>query len=149
MGRDDAKPVSGLQGGTAPARAFSAYMRYAVKDRPVEEFDLGADRPDWQLEPDEEPTFGDPDEYYFIDEDGNLIEQRQRDPGAAQNLPDSPRGNDAPPAVTEDFLNEAIGGSPPRPRPSDRPPQAPRRDPAAPIPPREQPQDESSNNRIQ
>ena len=29
------KAVAGLQGGTAPARAFAAYMRYAVKDRPV------------------------------------------------------------------------------------------------------------------
>ena len=31
MGRDDAKPVAGLQGGTAPARAFADFMRYAVK----------------------------------------------------------------------------------------------------------------------
>ena len=39
MGRDDNSRVGGLQGGTAPARAFAAYMRYAVKDRPVEQFD--------------------------------------------------------------------------------------------------------------
>ena len=32
MGRDDARPVRGLQGGRAPARAFAAYMREAVKD---------------------------------------------------------------------------------------------------------------------
>jgi penicillin-binding protein 1A len=38
MGRDDAKPVGGLQGGTAPAHAFAAYMRIAVAGRPVENF---------------------------------------------------------------------------------------------------------------
>src|SRR5690348_2331679 len=32
MGRDDAKPVGGLWGGTSPARAFSDYMRFAVKN---------------------------------------------------------------------------------------------------------------------
>ena len=35
MGRDDAQPVSGLQGGTAPARAFASFMARAVKDRPA------------------------------------------------------------------------------------------------------------------
>ena len=140
MGRDDAKPVPGLQGGRAPAAAFSAYMRYAVRGRAVEEFELGSDRPDWELEPDEEMMFGDPDEYYFIDENGNLIEPGLRDPDALDDPGVAPRGNDAPPAVTEDFLDEAIGTSPPRPRPSDRQPNQPRRDPAAPIPPREQPQ---------
>src|SRR6187402_166116 len=75
MGRDDAKAVPGLQGGTAPARAFSAFMRYATKNRPVEEFDTEVQLPEWQLEPDEEFMFGDPDdEYYYIDEEGNLIE---------------------------------------------------------------------------
>ena len=54
MGRDDAKRVSGLQGGAAPARAFSAFMRYAVKDRPIEEFDTDLKLPEWQLEPDDE-----------------------------------------------------------------------------------------------
>ena len=33
MGRDDARPVPGLQGGTAPARAFASYMRVAVAGR--------------------------------------------------------------------------------------------------------------------
>src|SRR5690606_16488787 len=54
MGRDDAKAVSGLQGGTAPAKAFSQYMRVAVRNRPVEEFDTDLQLPDWQVEPDEE-----------------------------------------------------------------------------------------------
>ncbi|MEL0253352.1 MAG: PBP1A family penicillin-binding protein, partial [Novosphingobium sp.] len=39
MGRDDAKAVPGLQGGSAPARAFAAYMKVATRKRPVEQFD--------------------------------------------------------------------------------------------------------------
>ena len=34
IGRDDARPIPGLQGGRAPARIFSAYMVDAVKGRP-------------------------------------------------------------------------------------------------------------------
>ena len=34
MGRDNARPVAGLQGGRAPASAFRSVMRVAVKDRP-------------------------------------------------------------------------------------------------------------------
>lgn len=54
MGRDDAKTVGGLQGGTAPARAFAAFMKVAVAKRPVEQFETEVPLPDWQLEPDEE-----------------------------------------------------------------------------------------------
>lgn len=124
MGRDDARAVPGLQGGTAPARAFAAYMRHAVKDRPVEEFDTDLQLPEWQLEPDDEFLFGDPEEYYFIDEDGNLIappgpdeprglpfppgeanepQQRRPEPG------DQPAAS-APPAASDDFLERATGG---------------------------------------
>jgi len=35
VGRDDAKPVPGLQGGRAPARIFAQYMVEAVKGRPA------------------------------------------------------------------------------------------------------------------
>ena len=38
MGRDDSRTVPGLQGGTAPARAFAQYMKVAVAKRPVEQF---------------------------------------------------------------------------------------------------------------
>lgn len=37
VGRDDAKPIDGLQGGRAPARIFAAFMRKAVEGRPVDE----------------------------------------------------------------------------------------------------------------
>src|SRR5690606_8660430 len=90
MGRDDAKAVPGLQGGAAPARAFAAYMRHAVRDRPVEEFDTDLQLPEWQLEPDDEFLFGDPEDYYFIDEYGNLVPP----PG-----PEDPEGMPFPPVV--------------------------------------------------
>ncbi len=150
MGRDDAKPVPGLQGGTAPARAFSAYMRYAVKDRPVEEFDTDLQLPEWQLEPDDEFLFGNPnEEYYFIDENGNLVEPPGPDEGGppaptpapapvqdldrqqpavggprplrtAAPVPASP-----PPAASDDFLERATGGELPAARATRRPPGAP------------------------
>ena len=54
MGRDDARPVAGLQGGTAPARAFHDFMASRWRGRPVEQFETEVPLPDWQLEPDEE-----------------------------------------------------------------------------------------------
>ena len=58
MGRDDARPVAGLQGGTAPARAFHDFMTVAVANRPVEQFETQVPMPDWQLTPEEE-MYGD------------------------------------------------------------------------------------------
>jgi penicillin-binding protein 1A len=130
MGRDDAKAVPGLQGGRAPAQAFAAYMRYAVKDRPVEEFDVTLNLPDWMTEPDEEALFGDPEDYYYIDENGNLVEPARREqepdpfgPEDARVPPQpgtpggDPRPQRPPPAVSEDFLQQATGAAPTRPKP--------------------------------
>jgi len=125
MGRDDAKPVPGLQGGTAPARAFAAYMRIAVAKRPVEKFDTELKLPDWQLEPDDEVLYGNPDDYYFVDENGNLIDPGSRSPrggdpgpGPSQIEEDpGPSGNgglesvDPPAAANDDFLDQATGRS--------------------------------------
>src|SRR6185503_2389649 len=58
MGRDDARPIPGLQGGTAPARAFHDFMVVAVANRPIEQFETQVPLPDWQLSPEEE-MFGD------------------------------------------------------------------------------------------
>ena len=58
MGRDDARTVGNLQGGTAPARAFHDFMTVAVARRPVEQFETQVPMPDWQLTPEEE-MFGD------------------------------------------------------------------------------------------
>ena len=106
MGRDDAKPVPGLQGGTAPARAFAAYMAKAVAERPVEKFDTEVTLPAWQLEPDDEAQLGgNPDEYYYADDQGNMIAPDRQEPlpndGGEQKVP--------PAAANEDFLREATG----------------------------------------
>lgn len=73
MGRDDAKPVAGLHGGTAPAKAFADYMRVAVAKRPIEQFDTQVTLPEWQQNLDEENYFGQPDNGVFVDENGNPI----------------------------------------------------------------------------
>ena len=111
MGRDDAKAVPGLQGGRAPAQAFAAYMRYAVKDRAVEEFETTVELPEWQQEPDEEAMYGSPEDYYYIDEQGNLVEPGRRDPAQDGDGPEGAR-----PAASEDFLEQATGGQIPRPQ---------------------------------
>ena len=122
MGRDDAKPVPGLQGGRAPAQAFAAFMRYAVKDRPVEEFDVTLELPEWQLEPDEEALLGEPEDYYYIDEQGNLVEPARR---PEEPSPFGVEGERRPPAAaSQDFLEEATGGTLPQP-PRRPPPQQP------------------------
>lgn len=121
MGRDDAKPVHGLQGGTAPARAFADYMRVAVAKRPLEKFDTELKLPDWQLEPDDEVMFGNPDEYYYPDEQGNMVQ-----PGsdAETDGPDQQDNSglipiDPPPAAGDDFLDRATGSRPPGGRPAE------------------------------
>ena len=138
MGRDDAKAVPGLQGGRAPAQAFAAYMRYAVRSRPVEEFDVKLELPDWQLEPDEEAMFGEPDEYYYIDEQGNLVEPGPRDPGQSPFGIDGERTPNGPPAASQDFLEEATGGALQQ---TPRPPRDQRRPPPSVPPPSFSPPD--------
>jgi len=71
MGRDDARAVRGLYGGTAPARAFAQYMRVAVAKRPVEKFQTQVTLPAWQLEPDDESLQADPNAYFYTDPNGN------------------------------------------------------------------------------
>ena len=115
MGRDDARAVPGLQGGTAPARAFAAYMRYAVAKRPVEAFDTDLKLPEWQLEPDDEANFGNPDDFYYVDEAGNLIDPGRvtEEPGQepARTDPDDlpPDELQPPPAANDEFLDQATG----------------------------------------
>ncbi|MEL0209700.1 MAG: penicillin-binding protein, partial [Novosphingobium sp.] len=92
MGRDDAKAVPGLQGGSAPARAFAAYMKVATRKRPVEQFDTELKLPQWQLEPDDEAMQGNPDDYFYVDEQGNLVDpsRRSRQPDEQAIDPDAP-----------------------------------------------------------
>ncbi len=98
MGRDDAKPVGGLQGGRAPAKAFADYMRIAVARRPVEAFDTEVKLPEWQLEEDDGVIFGAPEEGGLVDENGMPIEL----PGMAP----PPEEGGAPPLEDGPVLNQ-------------------------------------------
>ena len=144
MGRDDAKSVAGLQGGTAPARAFSEFMKVAVAGRPVQNFETDVPLPDWQLEPDEE-VWGLPYEEGtnapMVDENGNPIDPRPGDPLGP------PAGDPAAPGSPDQSELDRIFSSPPPPRqqqPQQQPPRAPppRSEPAPdPLEPRpDQPQ---------
>ncbi|MBV8238199.1 MAG: PBP1A family penicillin-binding protein [Sphingomonas sp.] len=73
MGRDDAKPIAGLHGGTAPARAWHDFMIKAVANRPIEQFETQVTLPEAQLEPDAESYYGGPDNGLFVDPDGNPV----------------------------------------------------------------------------
>ena len=140
MGRDDAKPVPGLQGGTAPARAFHDFMSVAVANRPIQQFQTQVPMPDWQLTPEEE-IYGDQpvdmnDTGPLVDANGmplgtpsQPIDQQQQQPMV------NPDGTGAP---TQQELDQAF---PPQQQPIRRPPpygtQPPRYPP--PPPPRQTP----------
>ncbi|MEA1014275.1 PBP1A family penicillin-binding protein [Sphingosinicella sp. LY1275] len=141
MGRDDAKALPGLQGGTSPARAFRDHMVRAVARRPVEKFDIEVALPDWEMEPDEEAWFGEPengpvipgDPGMMVDPDGNPIAPQPGQPidVAPQPLPapaDDPRREE----LNQEWLDRAVGrerAPPPAPRQAPPPRQLSARDP--------------------
>ena len=153
MGRDDAKTIPGLQGGTAPARAFHDFMTVAVARRPVEQFETQVPIPDWQLTPEEE-MYGDEgvdsNEIgpMMVDENGMPIAAPPPGMGFPQQQPMvQPDGTGAP---TQQELDQAF---PPQPQPQQpavrRPPgypppppprQPPPRQPTDPSQPQTQPQ---------
>ena len=161
MGRDDARPVAGLHGGTAPARAFAQFMKAAVAGRPIEQFDTQVTLPEAQLEPDAESYYGAPDNMSFVDDDGNpLPVDAPRAPagdpdyypdrpggppppaGIQQPLqgPQRPRDDLAPPdtggeRLDQDWLDRVTGQGASRRDPG----RDPRRDPGRAQPPRESP----------
>jgi len=152
MGRDDARPIAGLHGGTAPAQAFAAFMKPATANRPIEQFDTQVTLPEWQLEPDEETYFGQPDQDagQMVDENGNPIPQQSRDEEQQQQQDDG-APQQAQPAQQLDDLIDRVTGRDGQPRdgrdvrdsrdPRDpRDGRDPRRDPAA--QPRPLPRDE-------
>src|SRR6185295_17909766 len=121
MGRDDARMVPGLQGGTAPARAFHDFMAVAVANRPVEQFETQVPIPDWQLTPEEE-MYGDTalDENavqpMMVDENGMPIGMPPPEPGMPQQQPMvRPDGTGEP---TQQELDQAF---PPQPQPQPQP----------------------------
>jgi penicillin-binding protein 1A len=112
MGRDDAKPNPGLQGGRNPAQAFSAYMQVALRTRPVQNFDTQVTLPEWQIEPDEEAYYGDPDQQF-----GNEQAPPQSDEGAPP-----PQGRDDAVAAPDETAPQPA--APPRHTQPDRRPPA-------------------------
>jgi penicillin-binding protein 1A len=158
MGRDDAKAVPGLQGGTAPARAFATFMKPAVANRPVEAFDTQVTLPEWQLEPDQESYFGEPDNGLFVDEDGNPVEPgttAPSDPGPPLVDPDgnplppdqqeraarTARPEERPERLDQEWMDRALGRTPPPGRP------APQRERAPAIPPSDRPAERPQDSR--
>ena len=125
--------MPGLQGGTAPARAFSQFMRVAVTKRPVEQFETEVPLPDWQLEPDEE-AYGLPYEY----EDGQLVDPEGI--GLEPVDPLAPVTGPRPPGSPDQTELDRIFNSPLPPR-EQRPPPAPPRSetPPDPLQPRPDP----------
>lgn len=134
MGRDDARAVGGLQGGTAPARAFANFMQKAVANRPVEQFDTQVTLPEWQLEPDDESYYGEADNGLFVDEDGNPVQPYGDLPMPQSLTPDSGNEPAAPERLDQQWIDRAIGrgprdeAPPPRRRPNEAPPPSPRDD---------------------
>jgi penicillin-binding protein 1A len=138
MGRDDARPVPGLQGGTAPARAFHDFMTVAVANRPAEPFQTQVPLPDWQLTPEEE-IYGDE----AIDANGMapMVDENGMPIGTPMQLPEQglpppqpmvrPDGTGEP---TQQELDQAFPPAQPQIR---RPPPPPRQ--ITPPPPEQQP----------
>ena len=142
MGRDDARPVGGLQGGTAPARAFHDFMSVAVAKRPVEQFETQVPIPDWQLTPEEE-MFGDQ-----VDENGMemMVDENGLPFGSVPPTPDQgyPPQQPAAPSQgtgepTQEELDQAFPPPQQQPQRPQRPPPRPQPDPLAPTPDPSQP----------
>ncbi|HVF83027.1 MAG TPA: PBP1A family penicillin-binding protein [Sphingomicrobium sp.] len=111
MGRDDAKPVGDLQGGTAPARAFHDFMVTAVANRPVQQFETEVPMPDWQLEPEEQLWDANQlmeGEQPLVDAEGNPLSPQPGNPYVPDYV--DPRRS-GPPDQTE--LDRIFGGTPP------------------------------------
>jgi penicillin-binding protein 1A len=134
MGRDDARAIAGLQGGTAPARAFHDFMVAAVANRPVETFETEVPMPDWQLEP-EEQLWGNEmvGDQPMVDADGNPIGPQPADPLAPQTgtLPPATQGSEDQTEIDRVFPGTPPPASPREPAPA---PSAPPADSAQPRP---------------
>jgi penicillin-binding protein 1A len=88
MGRDDARPIPGLQGGRAPAQAWHDFMVQAVARRPVEPFDITVAQPEWQVDTETELVSEAPEGGMQVDADGNPIESQ--DPAYGEPFPETP-----------------------------------------------------------
>jgi penicillin-binding protein 1A len=149
MGRDDARPIAGLQGGTAPARAFHDFMSAAVAHRPVEQFQTEVPQPDWDLGDDGADYTTDNQVGFepMVDENGNPLPNQPADNPNPTEQP-QPQGGQ----VDQQWLDQVLppGGqqrpaqparpAPPQPqviRPQQTPPvprSVPQSDPLQPAP---------------
>ncbi len=116
MGRDNAKPIPGLQGGRAPARAFAQFMAVAVAKRPIEAFQTAVTLPEWQLEPDEEAYFGNADDGGFIDQGERPVERPL--PDTMDQSREAPDGEAMAPTLDQRWIDEQLGRAE-RPPPRD------------------------------
>jgi len=144
MGRDDARPVGGLQGATGPARAFHDFMAVAVANRPVEQFETQVPMPDWQLTPEEE-MYGD------MGLDANAMQPLVDENGMPLNTPPQPEQGypqqqpmvrpDGTGEPSQQELDQAFPPRqqrPPPPQPQPQPEQQPSTQPPQPSEPRPQ-----------
>lgn len=93
MGRDDAKAVSSLGGGTAPARAFARFMAKALANTPAEPLAV-------PIDPDAYPELEPDSEMYGITESG-YFEELQTEPGGPLVPRAAPMAEPAPPYPDE------------------------------------------------
>jgi penicillin-binding protein 1A len=129
----DARTVAGLQGGTAPARAFHDFMSVAVARRPVEPFETQVPMPDWQLTPEEE-IYGD----QSVDANGMqpMVDENGMPLGTP---PPSEQGAMPAPMVRPDGTGEPTQQELDQAFPPQPPPRQPPRQPES-TPPPEPPQ---------
>ena len=135
MGRDDARPIAGLQGGTAPARAFHDFMRAAVAGRPVETFETAVPVPDWDLGGEEDIYAADGNQVGFeplVDENGNPLPNQPIDPMAQPGTMLPPGQQQPGGQVNQDYLDRVF--PPSGQRPGQPQPQVVRPPPNAPPP---------------
>ena len=134
MGRDDARPVAGLQGGTAPARAFHDFMAVAVARRPVESFQTEVPMPDWNIEGEEDPYAlgNEVGSAPLVDEYGNPLPGQPVDtmPVPGQPLPQQPQqpgqaGAQTTEQLDQQWLDQVLPPGSTQRQPQRQPPQRP------------------------
>ncbi len=116
MGRDDAKPIPGLQGGRAPARAFAAYMARAVGGTPPVPLTTDVPTSDLGLEPDDQvyglsPDAAAPDA--ATDADGNPVERAAPDETTPASRPYGTPEARPDPRLDQRWLDGALKDDPP------------------------------------
>src|SRR3546814_16082849 len=105
-------------------------MKVAVAKRPVEQFETQVTLPEWQLEPDEEAYYGQPDGGtdggMMVDENGLPIERGQQQPDEDAQPDDSgqptpnPADRPQPPRPDHQWLANVLGRNRPQQQPTNQ-----------------------------